>query len=319
MIARSPSAVACRNTPGGGRTAMPDSDRDRRTQQADRLRRVVALDLGNPRQAMSRGEIGQRGAVLQRQRRVRRSSMSGPESSRLMTTEASRRTARRPCSKRAQRRHQRHQRRMQHQAVGDVDDVGGTLLVQAQDDAAGRAADREVDAAALPGQAGDERQRIGRRKAGLAQRMGQQAGFPGAVVGVAPVLQHAAAAAAEMAAGRRRPGPRWRSLMVPATACQPSPRGLQRMGADGLAGQGERQIQRRAVRQVGDAVALGPDALDPDRGRFGRFSPGWFSDLRNVICGSSMTGPSDDPDVTAWTLLNGRALLYPLRYRHESP
>ena len=162
---------------------------------------------------------------------------------------------------------------MQHKAIGDVDDVGGTLLVQAQDDAPGRAADGEVDAAALPWQAGGERQRVGRREPGLAQRMCQQAGLPGAVVGVSPMLQHAAAAAPEVAAGRRDPGlagidDRFGDR-VPAIAPW-----QQRPSVEGLVWQGQRQIERRAVGQARHAVAFGSDAVDTDHGRFRRFTAG---------------------------------------------
>ncbi len=147
--------------------------------------------------------------------------------------------------------------------------------MQAEDDPPTGSADGKVHAAALAGQAGDERHRIGRSEAGLAQGVGQQARFPASVVGVAPMLQHAAAAAAEMAARRVDAGLAWvgddPGDRMPAISAR-----LHRMGAHGLVRQGERDVERSAVRQMADTIAFRPDPLDAELGRFRRLSPGSF-------------------------------------------
>ena len=187
---------------------MPDSARRGRTQQRDRFRHVVprAWDIRGRPFALAKPVSAVRSSSVSAA--SVRSSMSGPESSRLMTTDASRRTAR-SAAARPQRLHQRHQRRVQHQAVGQVDDLGRPLLMQAEDDAPAGSADGEVDAAALAGQAGDERQRIRRREArpGAARGPAGRISRPGS-------RRRASAAARSRHSGRNggmaaRRGPRW--------------------------------------------------------------------------------------------------------------
>ena len=127
---------------------------------------------------MIAGEIGQRDPVFQRQGRIRpqqhvRAGIQQVDDDRTLPPHRFQ-----PLEQPAQRPHQRHQRRVQHQAVGHIDNLGRPLLMQSEHDAAGRPANREVDAAPLTRQAGDKRQRIGRRKTGLPQRIRHQAGFP---------------------------------------------------------------------------------------------------------------------------------------------
>ena len=156
--------------------------------------------------------------------------------------------------------------------------------MQPQAETPGRSLCRKIQPPPLARQAGDERQRIGRGEAGVAQRLRQQRGFPGPVGGVAGMLQDAAAAAAEMGAWRGDAGLAWTDDGigggVPAIAAR-----LQRARGDGFARQGEGNVQRRAVWQAGDAVGLEADALDPDIGLCGRLAgPGGMAGGHTALC-----------------------------------
>ncbi len=111
---------------------------------------------------------------------------------------------RQPRQQRAQRREQGREGGVQDRAFQQVHDLGRALAVQAEQHAAAAAPGRQVHP---PAPAGGVRASAAgvARVAGTPQGGFEQAGFPGGVTGTIPVLQRAAAAGAEMPAGRRRP------------------------------------------------------------------------------------------------------------------
>lgn len=244
-----------------------------RAQQADRFSVVEAgagMRPGDARQGMGAGEGGQRGAVLQRRGRVGAQQQVGAGLEQINQHRALAAQRAAVTQQRAQPGEQGQQRRVQHQAVGEVDHRGGARAVQAQNQPPAGTAQREIQAAAFAGQTGQQGDRR-RGEAGGAQGRGQQLRLPGAIGRVVPVLQSTAAAGAEMAAGRvgavGAGGEKRVGRGVPAVTTRGN-----RVGGDTLPRQGQRQVERRAIRQGRDAVGLGADTRDGDVG--GR---GWFA------------------------------------------
>ena len=212
-------------------------------------------------------------------------------------TDASRRSACRVDSSRAQRCDQVAQGGMQDVAFGEVADLRRALLaprarrwgprrghiprrgrgdagVQSDSHAAGHAPRREVHAAAAARRRNDHRFHVRIGETGPVQRRCQQPGLPRAIVGVTPMLQDAATALAEMHAGRRNAG--FAVMFDFGARCEPAVAlAPQSFDPHVFAGQRIRNIERRAVGSAGDAVALGADAIDGNRfgGQPNAFSP----------------------------------------------
>ena len=149
--------------------------------------------------------------------------MSGPESNRLITTDASRRIDRRPPSSDAQRGDQCHQDRIEHEALGQVDHLGGARRMQPQDDAARRRGARRnrASAARRAGRGGMAAGPAGRTRPGAARRTAARPSRR-------DIPRPASAAARSRRSGRNagmgvRPAPRWGRSIASASAAQPSP------------------------------------------------------------------------------------------------
>jgi hypothetical protein len=91
---------------------------------------------------------------------------------------------------------------MQHMAFGEVHHLCAAQPMQAEHDPAANAAHGEVHAPALAWPGADRCREDGIGVSAAAQRGPQKVGLPGDVCIIAPVLQHASAACAEMRAGR---------------------------------------------------------------------------------------------------------------------
>ena len=157
-----------------------------------------------------------------------RSNTSGPLSSRLTTSDASRRRAARPDSSCRAGAINDTVVRMQHGAFGQIDDLAAVGAMQTDDDTVGRPTHREIHAPARGGQAFGDRCDRRRIEPGAAQFSGETVHFPGQIIGVVAMLRHATPAEAEMRTiGRAASGTR------PATTCrfrQPTRRRAARPG-----------------------------------------------------------------------------------------
>ncbi|HTW25493.1 MAG TPA: hypothetical protein VME92_00090 [Acetobacteraceae bacterium] len=242
-----------------------------RAELADRLRRLARRCPGDAREAVRRGEASEGGAIGGGGRRigaeqqiraaVQQIDQNGPLAARPLQ----------PGEYRSQRRDQGEQRRMQHRAGFEVDHARLPRRVQPQRHAGAAAAERELGAPPRSRRRACQRRNRRVGESGAAQRLRQQPGLPRGIGPIVPVLQRAAAAGAEMRAWRgdtvgrgdqhllRDPGP---------TGAAPG----YRADADAFAGDGGRNIDRRSVRQGGDAIALGANPLDAHdrRGGWGR-------------------------------------------------
>ena len=164
---------------------------------------------------------------------------------------------------------QRRQRRPGDDADADIDDPRAAALVEARQHAPALAAQHEVDPPALARCAEQRGSKAGAVHAALLQRALDQARLPGAVNVVPPVLQGAAAAHAEMRAGRLLAMARRREhldqLGGDALAAL-----VDRFGLDHFARQGEGHEVALAV-LLGDAVASRAHLEDVERQRHGSY------------------------------------------------
>ena len=201
-------------------------------------------------------EGGQRSAVAGGNRRVGAEQEIGTVVEQVDAGLAVALEALEPEQDRAQRLHQGEQPRVQDRAGLHVDDLSGAAAVQADLDRGADAADCEIHAAPR------RRRRAGEGERRQAEGGGSAGGLPGGVGFVPPVLQGAAAARAEMRAGRNYAvgrGVQDVGISRKAVAALG-----QRTRLHPLAGQGAGEEQSLGVVGRGDAVTVRTDPLDPD-------------------------------------------------------
>ena len=159
-----------------------------------------------------------------------------------------------------QRPDQRHQRRLQHQANRQVYHRRAAMPVQSHPHATSLPQQRQIHPPPPARRSAPQRRQGHRLKPRPLQRASHLRRLPRGIRSVLPMLQRAPATRAKQRAGGLAPLPRGRndrSIAAP-TLAPPA----QRPGANRLARQRPRQIQRLAGRQDGDPVTIRTDPGD---------------------------------------------------------
>ena len=164
--------------------------------------------------------------------------------------------------------------RLGHRADGDRHDLARTQRVETELLPRRSATKGEIDATPRARRA-TQRGRdsdLGFREAGACQGVAQFRGLPATDGVEIPVLQGAAAAGAEMRAGRQNALGAW--LQHDRLAGKAGAAGDELAGLDIFARQGKGQIERPALGIMRDAVPIGADRLDQCKDGGGQFDRG---------------------------------------------